>query len=34
MPGAVLIKLLIRESLARYRQSRVFQGAPEPGDIS
>jgi predicted PurR-regulated permease PerM len=34
MPGAVLIKLLIRESLARYRQSRVFQGTPEPGEIS
>lgn len=34
MPGAVLIKLLIRESLARYRRSGVFQGTPEPGEIS
>jgi predicted PurR-regulated permease PerM len=34
MPAAVLIKLVIRESLARYKQSGVFQGTPEPGDVS
>ena len=34
MPAAVLIKLLIREGLARYRRSGVFQGTPEPGDVS
>jgi predicted PurR-regulated permease PerM len=29
MPAAVLIKLLLRESLARYHDSRVFRGGPE-----
>jgi predicted PurR-regulated permease PerM len=33
MPAAVFIKLLIRESLERYRASRVFRGpAPAAGD--
>ncbi|MGH7503866.1 MAG: AI-2E family transporter [Longimicrobiales bacterium] len=34
MPAAVLIKLLIREGVARYRGSRVFQGTPESGEFS
>jgi predicted PurR-regulated permease PerM len=34
MPGAVLIKLLLREGVARYRQSGVFTGASEPGAMA
>jgi predicted PurR-regulated permease PerM len=26
MPAAVLIKLVVRDALARYRESRVFEG--------
>lgn len=32
MPAAVLIKLLLRESLTRYRSSRIFRGSMATGD--
>lgn len=31
MPAAVLIKLLLRDAIVRYQQSRVFEGEPLPG---
>jgi predicted PurR-regulated permease PerM len=36
MPSAVFIKLIVREAVARYRQSRVFEGElPEqPGEVA
>jgi predicted PurR-regulated permease PerM len=34
MPGAVLIKLLIREAVARYRQSNVFRGTVTADDAA
>jgi predicted PurR-regulated permease PerM len=30
MPAAVFIKLLVRNAVARYRESRVFEGEPLP----
>lgn len=32
MPAAVFIKLLVRDAIVRYRQSRVFEGEPLPAE--
>jgi predicted PurR-regulated permease PerM len=32
MPAAVFIKLLVRNAIVRYRQSRVFEGEPLPAE--